>query len=138
MSIEAKNIAGENTIAGKVTMVGQQEHSGITAAIYDNWHENTGFRKEGISDKQGYFSISGVPDGQFELDLQAPGYVHRDISIEIKKNIITCHIDANGQDAKLGKTPCDLAEIGLALHKIKRVHLKWMLQEDPTQFNFRG
>jgi tetratricopeptide (TPR) repeat protein len=138
MSIEATNIDAENTISGRVTMVGQEDHSGIAAVLYDDWYENYGFRKEGISDKQGYFSIAGVPDGRFELDLGAPGYVHRDISIEIKKNIITCYIDGNGAHSKVGKTPCNLAEIGLALHKIKRVHLKWMLQEDPTQWNFRG
>ena len=68
MSIEATKIDGENTISGRVTMVGQEDHSGITAVLYDDWCENSGFRKAGISDKQGYFSIAGVPDCRFELD----------------------------------------------------------------------
>ena len=138
MSIETKTLALENTISGRVIMVGQQDHSGITTTMFDNWYENIGFRKQGLSDKQGNFSISGIPDGQFQLQLEAPGYVRRDISIEIKQNIITCYINAKGEYAKTGRTPCDLAAIGLSLYKTKTVNLHWMLQEDPTQLNFRG
>jgi tetratricopeptide (TPR) repeat protein len=138
ISIEATQVAAENTIHGRVIIVGHQDHAGITAAIYDNWNENFGFRKEGLSDTQGYFSISGIPDGRFQLDLAAPGCVHRDISIAVEKNIITCYTNEKGELTRRAKTPCNLSEMGLALYKIKKVHLKWMLQEDPTQRNFQG
>ena len=126
-----------NVLNGKITLADSIRNSGdISVQLVATKGPNKGFHRATLTSHDGTFSLTGIPNGEFELEFKKENYVRYRLPIDINDGDLRCFIDMNRHYDRQGIVPCNLHEIGLKLYPVYRIKLTWVLQEDPMSYSF--
>lgn len=137
MDIKPTIVETRNVLTGTVRLADRAlRTSRIEVWLVDSHGSNRGFSMTTMTDTDGVFSLTDIPNGNFELSFSNPGYVRYSLSIELQNGDLRCLIDSRRHYHHPGVTRCNLHELDIQLHPIHEVTLRWLLQDDPGDHRF--
>jgi tetratricopeptide (TPR) repeat protein len=126
-----------NTVSGRITLADNAtDSSGIAVWLGDYFGVHRGFSKTTETERDGTFAIANIPNGRFELYFSQRDYVSYSLELDAHDGDLRCLIDTRRHFDYPGINPCNLHEIGLQLHPVHTVMIRWILQDDPAVNDF--
>ena len=133
----ADTMAAPNVVSGTITLADAADDPvAVSVLLADYFGPNRGFRRTTETDGSGTFTITEIPNGEFEIFFSKRGYVSYSLALDLQDGNTTCRIDAQRHYEAPGLSPCNLHDIDLQLHPIRTVAIKWLLQDDPGSDRF--